>query len=128
MTSELFWLLLTAIFAASLWIPYIVGINTTDFEGKDDIFIRPPDLKQMEPWVHRSYRAHLNLLEQFLDAGYGLVSVLIFLAAYHTRHRHDLGPCAPPLAPNSIRGRMADYDDNGLANIGACANCMKGLK
>jgi MAPEG family len=66
MTDELFWLLLTAVLAASLWMPYIVGINMTNFEGKDDIFIRPPDQKQMEPWVQRSYRAHLNLLEQFL--------------------------------------------------------------
>jgi uncharacterized MAPEG superfamily protein len=66
MTSELFWLLLTAVLTASLWMPYIVGINTTSFEGKDDIFVRPPDLKQMQPWVQRSYRAHLNLLEQFL--------------------------------------------------------------
>jgi uncharacterized MAPEG superfamily protein len=46
--------------------PYIVGVNTTTFEGKDDIFIRPPDQKQMAPWVQRSCRAHLNLLEQFL--------------------------------------------------------------
>ena len=66
MTNELFWLLLTAVLAASLWMPYIVGVNMTNFEGKDDIFIRPPDQKQMEPWVQRSYRAHLNLLEQFL--------------------------------------------------------------
>jgi uncharacterized MAPEG superfamily protein len=66
MTNELFWLLLTAVLAASLWMPYIVGINITNFVGKDDIFIRPPDQKQMEPWIQRSYRAHLNLLEQLL--------------------------------------------------------------
>jgi uncharacterized MAPEG superfamily protein len=66
MTSELFWLLLTAVLAASLWMPYIVGINTTNFEGKEDIFVRLPDQRKMAPWVQRSYRAHLNLLEQFL--------------------------------------------------------------
>ncbi len=66
MTTELFWLLLTAVLAASLWMPYIVGTTTTEFEGKDDQFIRPPDHKKMQPWVQRSYRAHLNLLEQFL--------------------------------------------------------------
>ena len=42
MTNELFWLLLTAVLAASLWMPYIVGINTTNFEDKNDIFVRPP--------------------------------------------------------------------------------------
>jgi uncharacterized MAPEG superfamily protein len=65
MTTELFWLLLTSILAAALWIPYIYGINTTKFEGQDESFVRPPDHAKMAPWVHRSYRAHLNLLEQF---------------------------------------------------------------
>jgi uncharacterized MAPEG superfamily protein len=65
MTTELAWLLLTAILAASLWIPYIVGVNVADFKGKDAIFDRPPDMAEMPAWVHRSHRAHLNLLEQF---------------------------------------------------------------
>jgi uncharacterized MAPEG superfamily protein len=65
MTTELAWLLLTALLAASLWIPYIVGINVSTFEGKDTIFERPPDHSKMPAWVQRSYRAHLNLLEQF---------------------------------------------------------------
>lgn len=42
MTTELLWLTLTAILAASLWIPYIVGVNTTTYEGKDAEFVRPP--------------------------------------------------------------------------------------
>jgi uncharacterized MAPEG superfamily protein len=66
MTTELTWLVYTAILAASLWIPYIVGVNTAQFEGKDQIFVRPPDTNKMPPWVHRSHRAHLNLLEQLL--------------------------------------------------------------
>lgn len=66
MTTELFWLVLTAILAGSMWIPYIIGINITSFEGKDEIFMRPPDMSKMAPWVHRSHRAHLNLLEQLL--------------------------------------------------------------
>lgn len=64
MTTELRWLLFTAIFAGSLWIPYIVGVNITDFPGKGEIFVRPPDPSKMKPWVHRALRAHLNLLEQ----------------------------------------------------------------
>lgn len=66
MTTELFWLIMTAILAASLWIPYIVGVNTAAYEGKETEFIRPPDHSKMPAWIHRSHRAHLNLLEQFL--------------------------------------------------------------
>jgi len=66
MTQELRWLCYTAMLAASLWIPYIVGINVADFEGKKELFVRPPDPSQMKPWVHRSLRAHQNLLEQLL--------------------------------------------------------------
>jgi uncharacterized MAPEG superfamily protein len=66
MTTELFWLLMTSILAASLWIPFVVGVNTTDYEEQQNSFIRPPDPGKMPAWVHRSHRAHLNLLEQLL--------------------------------------------------------------
>jgi uncharacterized MAPEG superfamily protein len=66
MTSELKWLMYTALLAGSLWIPYIVGVNMTDFTGKAQLFVRPPEPSQMKPWVHRSLRAHQNLLEQLL--------------------------------------------------------------
>ena len=66
MTSELKWLIYTALLAASLWIPFIIGVNTSDFPGKQQLFVRPPDHTQMKPWVHRSLRAHQNLLEQLL--------------------------------------------------------------
>lgn len=66
MTTELFWLTLTAILASSLWIPYIIGVNTTTYDGKETEFIRPPDHAKMSAWIHRSHRAHLNLLEQFV--------------------------------------------------------------
>lgn len=65
MTTEIFWLTLTAILASSLWIPYVVGINKTTYEGQDQSFVRPPDHAKMEAWIHRSHRAHQNLLEQF---------------------------------------------------------------
>jgi uncharacterized MAPEG superfamily protein len=64
--TELRWLIYIAMFAASLWIPYVVGVNVADFPGKKDIFHRPPDPSQMKPWVHRALRAHQNLLEQLL--------------------------------------------------------------
>ena len=66
MTPELKWLMYTALLAGSLWIPFIVGVNVTDFTGKAQLFVRPPDASQMKPWVHRSLRAHQNLLEQLL--------------------------------------------------------------
>jgi uncharacterized MAPEG superfamily protein len=66
MTPELKWLMYTALLAGSLWIPFIIGVNITDFAGKEQQFVRPPDQRHMKPWVHRSLRAHQNLLEQFL--------------------------------------------------------------
>ena len=59
MTTELFWLVLTAILTSALWIPYIVGVNITPYEGKNDYFLRPPDQSKMVAWVHRSHRAQL---------------------------------------------------------------------
>ncbi len=66
MTTELWWLLATALLSGSLWIPFVVGINVTDFPGKAGQFERPPALAEMEPWVHRAWRAHQNSLEQLL--------------------------------------------------------------
>lgn len=63
MTPELTWLALTTVLAASLWIPYIVGVNTTTVPWPDEN--RPPNPALMVPWVHRAYRAHLNLMEQY---------------------------------------------------------------
>ncbi len=48
MTTELFYLALTAGLAASLWIPYIVGVNIHPVDAMAD-FVRPPDLKQFPP-------------------------------------------------------------------------------
>ncbi len=66
--------------AASLWIPYIVGVNKHPQEGLDP-FERPPPLAGFPPWVHRAHRAHLNLLEQFLPFAV-LVLVIDSLGAY----------------------------------------------
>ncbi|MEM1430211.1 MAG: MAPEG family protein [Pseudomonadota bacterium] len=65
MTPELTWLTLSAVLAASLWIPYIVGVNTMEpaAEPAPSPFYRPPDLSEMPAWVHRAHRAHLNMIE-----------------------------------------------------------------
>ena len=66
--TELLILGVLALMAASLWIPYIVGVNTVPAgtlpADAPDGFIRPPDPTLHRPWVHRAYRAHQNLLEQ----------------------------------------------------------------
>ncbi len=65
--AELGILTLLTILAASMWLPYIIGVNTEPAQnGASDPFIRPPSQADMRPWVHRAHRAHLNLLEQFL--------------------------------------------------------------
>ncbi len=64
MTPELWWLTCTAVLASSLWIPFIVGMNTVAKAHAD--FARPPDMRAMPDWVQRAHRAHLNLIEQFV--------------------------------------------------------------
>ena len=67
MTLELTYLALTAVLAASLWIPFIVGLGrVTPAEAVPGNFVRPPEPSSMPPWVHRAFRAHLNLIEQFV--------------------------------------------------------------
>lgn len=68
MSVEMTVLTVIALLAASLWLPYIIGVNTSDRGSPADIdssdFSRPADPTLQRPWVHRAYRAHLNLLEQ----------------------------------------------------------------
>ena len=63
LSMELGIVVLLAVFAASLWIPYIVGVNMYPVKGGDP-FSRPAALTDFPEWVHRAHRAHLNLLEQ----------------------------------------------------------------
>jgi len=60
---ELVVLTCLALFAASLWIPYIVGVNMHMPKGINP-FQRPHGGEGLPDWVLRSNRAHLNLLEQ----------------------------------------------------------------
>jgi uncharacterized MAPEG superfamily protein len=80
MTAELMWLTLTAVLAASLWIPYIVGVNSTPTPEMSEN--RPHDPAQLVPWAHRAYRAHLNLLEQFLP--FAVIVMVAHLAGVST--------------------------------------------
>ncbi len=80
LSTELAIVIWLAVFAASLWIPYIIGVNMYPQEGVDD-FARPPPLTGFPDWVHRAHRAHLNLLEQLLPFAL-LVLVVDRLGAY----------------------------------------------
>ena len=68
MSIELTVLTALALLAASLWIPFIVGVNTvpagTMPDDAPDGFIRAANWRLHRPWVQRAYRAHQNLLEQ----------------------------------------------------------------
>lgn len=70
--TELGILACLAIFAAFMWVPYIVGI-ANDPSG-EDAFDTPADQRVLRPWVQRAYRAHLNLIEQLVP-----YAILVFL-------------------------------------------------
>lgn len=76
MNTEMTYIALTAVLAAAMWVPYIVGVNMYPSENVDADFRRPRDLNTTPPWVHRAHRAHLNLIEQFVP-----MAVLVLLAA-----------------------------------------------
>ena len=63
--TEMVVLVCLTLFAASLWIPYIVGVNMYERDGLNP-FQRPPGLDGLPDWVARANRAHINLLEQGL--------------------------------------------------------------
>lgn len=81
MTVELTMLTLVALLAASLWIPYIVGVNLHPVD-EAAAFVRPPNLSAFPAWVHRAHRAHLNLLEQALP--FALLVIVAHLLAVST--------------------------------------------
>ena len=99
-TTELGIVACLAVLAASLWIPYIVGVSNDPSEP--DNFSRPGDLTKVRPWVHRAHRAHLNLLEQFLPfavlvllvdrvGGYSALTFWTAIAFFWIRIAHAIG-------------------------------------
>jgi len=63
--TELGVLVCLTLFAASLWIPYIVGVNMHR-TAEANPFQRPMGDADLPDWVARANRAHINLLEQGL--------------------------------------------------------------
>lgn len=64
MTLQLWALIGTSVLVASLWVPYIVGVNL-HLPADQEPGVRPPDTRLLPDWVQRANRAHLNLVEQF---------------------------------------------------------------
>ena len=74
MTTELWYLFLTSILLAVLWVPFIAGqvMNQGILTPEDYQNLR--DVDAMPAWLRRANRAHINLVEQF-GAFAGLVVV-----------------------------------------------------
>lgn len=74
MTTELWYLFLSAILLSCLWIPYIGGVvkHLGPLKPADYVNLRSTDTTPN--WVRRANRAHVNMVEQF-GAFAGLVIV-----------------------------------------------------
>ncbi|MEX0345818.1 MAG: MAPEG family protein [Rhizobiaceae bacterium] len=74
MTTELWYLFLTSVLLAVLWVPFIAGqvMNQGVLTAEDYRNLR--DVDAMPAWLRRANRAHINLVEQF-GAFAGLVVV-----------------------------------------------------
>ncbi|WP_457938836.1 MAPEG family protein [Mesorhizobium sp. 10J20-29] len=74
MTTELWYLFLTSVLLAMLWIPFIAGQVSTIGPLNPDDYKNLRDVNEMPAWIRRANRAHINLVEQF-GAFAGLVVV-----------------------------------------------------
>jgi uncharacterized MAPEG superfamily protein len=64
MKTELFYLLLTSILTAALWIPVVIGyVSSRGFPTPADYRTAPTS--RLPDWVNRADRAHLNAVESF---------------------------------------------------------------
>jgi len=83
MTPEILALTILSMFAAAMWMPFIIGVTTTSpTAASPESFIRPTDLNTLKPWVHRAHRAHLNLIEQLVP--FGLVVIIAHIQGIST--------------------------------------------
>ncbi|MEM1288408.1 MAG: MAPEG family protein [Pseudomonadota bacterium] len=64
MSIELWMLLAGSVMVASLWMPFVIGVNL-HLPASQEPGLRPPDTTLLPDWVQRANRAHLNLVEQF---------------------------------------------------------------
>lgn len=74
MTTELWYLFLTSVLLAILWVPFIAGQVMHQGVLTADDYRNLRDTDAMPAWLRRANRAHINLVEQF-GAFAGLVVV-----------------------------------------------------
>ena len=77
MTTELWYLFLSSVLLAAMWIPHIIGQVTNAGLLTAEDYRRLRDPRQFPDWVRRADRAHQNLVEQF-GAFAGLIVVAQF--------------------------------------------------
>jgi uncharacterized MAPEG superfamily protein len=65
MTTELFYLLLTAMLTGVLWIPVVIGYVKTRGPLKPQDYVVAPT-SPLPPWVSRANRAQLNAVENLV--------------------------------------------------------------
>ena len=62
MTTELFYLILTALFTGCLWVPHVIGlVKARGMLKPEDYKVAPTS--PLPHWVQRANRAHLNAVE-----------------------------------------------------------------
>ena len=62
MTTELYWLTLTALMTALLWVPYVLNrVAATGLGGT--LAGSAPDAGKLAEWAQRAIRAHTNAIE-----------------------------------------------------------------
>ena len=62
MTTELYWLTLTALMTALLWVPYVLNRMTATGLG-GTLAGSAPDAGKLAEWAQRAIRAHTNAVE-----------------------------------------------------------------
>lgn len=65
MTTELLYLLLTAILTGVLWIPVVIGYVKTRGPLKPEDYVVAPS-SPLPPWVNRANRAQVNAVENLV--------------------------------------------------------------
>lgn len=64
MTTELFYLVLTALLTGTLWLPVVIGYGKSRGPLKPQDYVTAPTTP-LPDWVNRANRAHMNAVESF---------------------------------------------------------------
>ena len=75
-STELCYLLATAILTGLLWIPYVIGLVKTRGLLRPQDYVTAPD-SPLPEWVNRANRAHLNAVENLAP-----FAVFVLVAAH----------------------------------------------